>query len=58
MAHTLQQQIITRALQLLADESMWASRAIARDAEGHPFSSCDLNAVRWGAFASGLRADR
>ncbi len=56
MAQALQQQIITRALELLSDKSKWTSRAVARNAQGHPCASRDPNAVRFCAVGSLARA--
>jgi hypothetical protein len=58
MARPLQQQIIARALELIADEANWTRVYIARGADGAPCSCMDAAATRFCAIGALVRAAR
>jgi hypothetical protein len=56
MAKPLQHQIISRALDLIRDETNWTTIYVARTASGSPCSCMDERAVRFCAIGALARA--
>jgi hypothetical protein len=56
MAHTIQHQIITRALELISEETNWTRGALARNRSGLACSWDDAEAYRYCAIGALARA--